>query len=262
MLWGGRRQALRTGAHLARRGSLQPTANQRSDARSIASAAQTNPDRVLLYNRACPHRATTSATNANGDAVACMLTVLQTGLHNDNSALCAACPPSPWCAPAAGPNRGMWDEELRAKGLAVLDASEATPAEEALAEVTFAVVWDPPPGLLAKCPRLQAVQSTGAGVDGILQPDCMPDGVPLARIVRFAPAWLQSHSVPAGTSFSLVCFILQPDSASAPFSLLIRPLARCRKHCSFAVYFWCEHLRRERYGLFWPIQANTRRANF
>lgn len=75
---------------------------------------------------------------------------------------------------------------MRASGLSVLNAFDADLSDEALADVKFAVVWKPPVGLLARCTRLQAVQSMGAGVDSILQPGCMPEGVPLARIVRAA----------------------------------------------------------------------------
>jgi glyoxylate/hydroxypyruvate reductase len=50
------------------------------------------------------------------------------------------------------------------------------------AEITMALVWLPPPGLLQSLPNLQAIFSLGAGVDGMLaQPD-LPD-VPLCRLV-------------------------------------------------------------------------------
>lgn len=48
--------------------------------------------------------------------------------------------------------------------------------------VTFAVVWKQPPGVLASLPNLKALQSFGAGVDGILLDPTLPD-LPLARIV-------------------------------------------------------------------------------
>jgi glyoxylate/hydroxypyruvate reductase len=51
-----------------------------------------------------------------------------------------------------------------------------------LAQITMALVWLPPPGLLQSLPNLQAIFSLGAGVDGMLaQPD-LPD-VPLCRLV-------------------------------------------------------------------------------
>lgn len=48
--------------------------------------------------------------------------------------------------------------------------------------VTFAVVWKQPPGVLAALPNVKALQSFGAGVDGILADPSLPD-LPLARIV-------------------------------------------------------------------------------
>lgn len=49
-------------------------------------------------------------------------------------------------------------------------------------EIEAALVWLPPPGLLASLPKLRAVFSLGAGVDAMLaQPD-LPD-VPLCRLV-------------------------------------------------------------------------------
>lgn len=50
------------------------------------------------------------------------------------------------------------------------------------AEITMALVWLPPPGLLQGLPNLQAIFSLAAGVDAMLaQPD-LPD-VPLCRLV-------------------------------------------------------------------------------
>ncbi len=50
------------------------------------------------------------------------------------------------------------------------------------AEVTMALVWLPPPGLLQSLPNLRAIFSLAAGVDAMLaQPD-LPD-VPLCRLV-------------------------------------------------------------------------------
>jgi len=63
----------------------------------------------------------------------------------------------------------LWPDEFEPEGCTKLDA------------VTFAVCWQPRPGLLRKCPNLAAVHSLGAGVDSIL-PE-IPPGVPLARIV-------------------------------------------------------------------------------
>lgn len=50
------------------------------------------------------------------------------------------------------------------------------------AEITSALVWLPPPGLLQSLPNLEAIFSLAAGVDAMLaQPD-LPD-VPLCRLV-------------------------------------------------------------------------------
>ncbi len=50
------------------------------------------------------------------------------------------------------------------------------------AEIDLALVWQPPPGELARYPNLRAVLSLGAGIDGLLaQPD-LP-AVPIARMV-------------------------------------------------------------------------------
>ena len=49
-------------------------------------------------------------------------------------------------------------------------------------QVSFAVVWKQPAGSVASLPQLKALQSFGAGVDGILSDTTLPR-LPLARIV-------------------------------------------------------------------------------
>lgn len=49
-------------------------------------------------------------------------------------------------------------------------------------EITAALVWLPPPGLLASLPNLRAVLSLGAGVDALLRDPTLPD-VPVCRMV-------------------------------------------------------------------------------
>lgn len=56
------------------------------------------------------------------------------------------------------------------------------PALGALDQIDVAVCWAPPPGLLATLPRLQLVQSLGAGIDHLTADPTLPD-VPLCRIV-------------------------------------------------------------------------------
>jgi glyoxylate/hydroxypyruvate reductase A len=50
------------------------------------------------------------------------------------------------------------------------------------AEIDLALVWQPPPGELARYPNLRAILSLGAGVDGLLAQPGLPD-VPVARMV-------------------------------------------------------------------------------
>ncbi len=53
---------------------------------------------------------------------------------------------------------------------------------EAGPDVSYAVVWKPPSGLLASLPNLRAIFSLGAGVDHVLRDESLPD-VPLVRFV-------------------------------------------------------------------------------
>lgn len=56
-------------------------------------------------------------------------------------------------------------------------------ARSRAADIDFAVVWYPPPGLCARLPNLKAILSLGAGVDhALLDPD-LPPGVPLVRLI-------------------------------------------------------------------------------
>ncbi|KAJ8907153.1 hypothetical protein NDN08_003635 [Rhodosorus marinus] len=56
---------------------------------------------------------------------------------------------------------------IRENGAGVLRVKE-WPCED-VSDVTAAVVWNPPPGLLASLPKLRMVQVLGAGLDGIMQ---------------------------------------------------------------------------------------------
>ncbi len=49
-------------------------------------------------------------------------------------------------------------------------------------DIDVALVWQPPPGLLAGLPRLRAVLSLGAGIDSLLADATLPD-LPLCRMV-------------------------------------------------------------------------------
>lgn len=52
-----------------------------------------------------------------------------------------------------------------------------------LAEVTLAVVWRCPAGVLGRLPKLQGIFSLGAGVEAILADPQLPPNVPLVRLV-------------------------------------------------------------------------------
>ena len=75
----------------------------------------------------------------------------------------------------------MWARELRRNGLRV----QIWPGSITdLSKVEFAAVFDPPPGLLARCPNLKAVHSLGAGVSpGMLEDAVCPAHLPLLRVV-------------------------------------------------------------------------------
>src|SRR5262249_47118301 len=51
------------------------------------------------------------------------------------------------------------------------------------AEIDYALVWRPPPGLLASLPNLKLILSLGAGIDHILGDPLLPRGVPIVRLV-------------------------------------------------------------------------------
>src|SRR5215471_8791905 len=51
------------------------------------------------------------------------------------------------------------------------------------AEIDYALVWRPEPGLLASLPRLKLILSLGAGVDHILCDPDLPRNVPIVRLV-------------------------------------------------------------------------------
>lgn len=53
-----------------------------------------------------------------------------------------------------------------------------------LAEIDYALVWKPEPGLLASLPNLKAILSLGAGVDHIFADPHLPAGVPISRVVN------------------------------------------------------------------------------
>jgi glyoxylate/hydroxypyruvate reductase A len=51
------------------------------------------------------------------------------------------------------------------------------------ADIAYALVWSPPPGLLAGLPNLKAVFSLGAGLDHLFRDPALPAHVPVVRMV-------------------------------------------------------------------------------
>ena len=56
------------------------------------------------------------------------------------------------------------------------------PSDEPLDSVKYALAWNSPHGVLARCPNLEVVFSLGAGVDHLISDPDLPD-VPIVRIV-------------------------------------------------------------------------------
>ncbi|HJW42131.1 MAG TPA: glyoxylate/hydroxypyruvate reductase A [Rhizomicrobium sp.] len=75
---------------------------------------------------------------------------------------------------------GVWQQPLAVGGMTVFThgADAYDPAE-----ISYAVSFRPPPGLLKTLPNLKAVFSLGAGVDGFLIDPDFPKYVPLIRFV-------------------------------------------------------------------------------
>lgn len=56
-------------------------------------------------------------------------------------------------------------------------------ADQDLAEVRYALVWKPDPGLLGRAPKLEVIFNLGAGVDAILADETIPKHIPIVRVV-------------------------------------------------------------------------------
>jgi glyoxylate/hydroxypyruvate reductase A len=52
------------------------------------------------------------------------------------------------------------------------------------ASVSYAAVWKPPSGLLARFPNLKAIFNLGAGVDAVMKDTSIPPHIPLVRVVN------------------------------------------------------------------------------
>lgn len=51
-------------------------------------------------------------------------------------------------------------------------------------DIDYALLWQPPPGLLASLPKLRAVFSVGAGIDHLMSDPNLPRHLPLVRMVE------------------------------------------------------------------------------
>jgi len=81
-----------------------------------------------------------------------------------------------------GPQAGEWLALLRARA----SPREVRAWSEAVgdpADIAYACVWLPPPGLLGRLPNLMAIINLGAGVDHLLADPLLPH-VPIARVVH------------------------------------------------------------------------------
>jgi glyoxylate/hydroxypyruvate reductase A len=74
-----------------------------------------------------------------------------------------------------------WQDELRR--LTSEHDIRIWPAIGDPADIDYALVWRPEPGLLASLPRLRLILSLGAGVDHILCDPQLPPNVPVVRLV-------------------------------------------------------------------------------
>ena len=79
---------------------------------------------------------------------------------------------------AAEPWKQRFAERLPGRKILFADEALAVPAE-----VRYAAVWKPAPGLLARFAGLQVIFNLGAGVDALVKDATLPD-VPLVRVVN------------------------------------------------------------------------------
>jgi glyoxylate/hydroxypyruvate reductase A len=76
----------------------------------------------------------------------------------------------------------LWAEALRRCDPAL--EVRVWPELGAPAEIDYALVWKPPPGLLASLPKLKLIFSLGAGIDHLTSDPVLPPGVPVLRMVE------------------------------------------------------------------------------
>ncbi len=75
----------------------------------------------------------------------------------------------------------IWKKALQAHSpdVTIYGFNDPHPKEE----VTMAIVWKHPQGILANYPNLQCISSFGAGVDFIFDDPGLPKGIPVTRVV-------------------------------------------------------------------------------
>src|SRR5262245_930666 len=81
-----------------------------------------------------------------------------------------------------GGDAAGWRERLGAALGEAIDL-RAWPEVGNPADITVALAWKPPPGVLARLPNLKLIVSTGMGVDHLLIDPDLPAGVPIVRII-------------------------------------------------------------------------------
>ena len=74
-------------------------------------------------------------------------------------------------------------EKLPGVDFRVWSADEATDKTGDPADIDYAMVWAPHPGVLASLPNLKAVLSLGAEVDHLISDPELPANVPVVRLV-------------------------------------------------------------------------------
>lgn len=79
-------------------------------------------------------------------------------------------------------DRGPWWRDEFKKALPDLDF-RLHPEIGKVEEIDYALVWDPPPGLLASLPGLKAIFSLGAGVDHLFKDPQLPRHLPIIRMI-------------------------------------------------------------------------------
>lgn len=88
------------------------------------------------------------------------------------------------------------------------------PHVEPREEVSYALVWKPPPGELSTYPNLKCIFSLGAGVDALLSDATLPRHVPLVRVV--------DPSLTAGMTEYVVMHVLMHHRRQHDFDSLQR----------------------------------------